>query len=257
MLPPSQTLTERVAGVLAARIGAGDYPLASKLPSGRLLAAEFGVSAAVIREATERLRAQGLIESRQGAGCVVRARTAQGGFRIPDAEGMDRPGLAAVYELRIELEGAAAALAARRRTPGQADELARILDRLERHIHDPDQGVRHDLAFHVAIAAATCNPHYQGLVAYLNGQMRQAVETARRNTAQHPDPAVAQAVQAEHRRIGEAIRAGDPHAARAAATAHLHAASRRLGLDLDAPQLHPRHSDPAEPGQNPSEPERA
>ena len=233
MLTPAQTLTDRVAGVLADRIEAGDYPLASKLPSGRLLAAEFGVSAAVIREATERLRSRGLVESRQGAGCVVRARTAREGFQVPEVNALDRAGLTAVYELRIELEGATAALAAHRRTPAEADALRRTLDLLERHVHDPEQGVEHDLAFHVAIAAATHNPHYRGLIGYLNLQLRQAVETARRNTQQAPDPAAVEAVHGEHRRICDAICAGDPQAARQAAIDHLQAASRRLGLAIE------------------------
>lgn len=233
MLLPVQTLTDRVAGVLISRIEAGEYPLSSKLPSGRLLAAEFGVSAAVVREATERLRAQGLVESRQGAGCMVRARTAREGFRLPEGQALDRAGLASVYELRIELEGATAALAARRRTREEADGLVRTLDLLEREADDPERGVQHDLAFHVAIAAATHNPHYRGLIGYLNLQLRQAVQTARQNTQRDPDPEAAQAVQREHRRICEAICAGDANAARWAAISHLRAASGRLGLDIE------------------------
>ncbi|MEI2417781.1 FCD domain-containing protein [Orrella sp. JC864] len=242
MRTPVQTLTDRVAGTLAARIAAGEYPLASKLPAGRLLAAEFGVSAAVIREATERLRAQGLIESRQGAGCVVRSRTAASGFRVPEAQGLGRAELAALYELRIDLESATAAWAALRRTTAQADGLARILEQLEQHLHHPDEGARHDLAFHAAIAAATHNPYYQGLIGYLTVQLSQAVAAARRNTASQAGPQAAAAVHREHVAIYEAIRAGEPEQARAAASRHLRAARARLGLEGPAPGAQPHPS---------------
>src|SRR3546814_5212154 len=127
MLTKSLTLTEQVAGKLASDIAAGVYPVGGKLPTGKALAQLYGVSAAVIREATERLRAQGLVESRQGAGCTVVSRTASRGFQVPGGRvALDRAQLASVYELRMELEGGAAALAAMRRSD---DDLARTIGR--------------------------------------------------------------------------------------------------------------------------------
>ncbi|WP_134815679.1 FadR/GntR family transcriptional regulator, partial [Bordetella pertussis] len=82
MLQPTPTLTDQVAGQLARAIADGAYAVGAKLPTGRALAQQYGVSAAVIREATERLRAQGLVQSRQGSGCTVVARTPAGGFQV-------------------------------------------------------------------------------------------------------------------------------------------------------------------------------
>lgn len=227
------TLTQQVAQQMTGEIRDGVYPVGSKLPSGKDLAARFGVSQSVIREVTERLRSNGLIDSRQGAGCTVKARTEAGGFRVPHAVGSDRADLADlahVYELRLDLEGAAAALAAVRRTQGDIDALAAILKSLADNLYTPDHAVELDIAFHVAIADATHNRYYVDLLQYLNLQIRQAVQTARTHSLARqrlPDE-----VHREHVRVFEAIRAGDPVAARIAATSHLQNAAARLNLAI-------------------------
>lgn len=224
------TLTHQVAQQLTRDIGDGVYPVGTKLPSGKDLAVRFGVSQSVIREVTERLRAHGLIDSRQGAGCTVTARTQSGGFRVPQAIGADRADLSAVYELRLDLEGASAALAAVRRTDADIEALESILKSLADNLYMPEPAVELDIAFHVAIAHATHNRYYVELLQYLNLQIRQAVQTARAHSLARerlPDE-----VHREHVRIFDAIRAGDALAARTAATSHLHSAAARLNLDI-------------------------
>jgi len=237
MLTKSLTLTEQVAGKLAGDIAAGVYPVGGKLPTGKALAQLYGVSAAVIREATERLRAQGLVESRQGAGCTVVSRTASRGFQVPGRIALDRAQLASVYELRMELEGGAAALAATRRTDADLATMARCLADLENHLRHPEEGVEQDIGFHAAIAVATHNTYYQQLLQYLNLQVRAAVRMARENTLQHQAELVGD-VQREHIALYEAIVARDPQRARQAAVFHLQRAAARLRLDfasLDTP----------------------
>lgn len=229
MLTKSLTLTEQVARQIADDIAHGVYPVGAKLPSGRILAEQYGVSAAVIREVTERLRAQGLIQSRQGSGCVVLARTGAQGFRVPADIAVSREQLASVYELRMELEGGAAALAAERRNAADLDALAGALADLERHQHHPEHGVEHDIAFHLAIAAATHNPFYQDLLQYLNLQLRLAVSTARANSRQLAG--MTDAVHHEHVAVFEAIRDRDAARARLMAERHLRQAASRLRLD--------------------------
>lgn len=108
------TLTERVIQLLRAEIADGTFPVGTRLPTGKQLAERYGVSAAVIREVSEHLRSQGMIESRQGLGSTVRSRVSDNGFRL--ASSADAGDLAAIFELRIDLESAAAAMAARHRT---------------------------------------------------------------------------------------------------------------------------------------------
>jgi GntR family transcriptional repressor for pyruvate dehydrogenase complex len=230
MLTKSLTLTEQVARQIATEIAGGVHPVGAKLPPGRVLAEQYGVSAAVIREVTERLRAQGLIQSRQGSGSTVVSRTGAQGFQVSSGIAVNREQLASVYELRMELEGGAAALAAVRSDASDLAAMERALADLEAHLEHPEQGVEHDISFHVAIAAATHNRYYQDLLQYLNLQLRLAVSTARSNS--RLQEGLTAAVHQEHVAVFEAIRARDPEGARHAAIRHLQQAASRLQLDL-------------------------
>lgn len=230
------TLTQQVAQRIEHDILNGVYPLGSRLPSGKDLALRFGVSQAVIREVTERLRARGLIDSRQGSGCTVRARTQSCGFQVREGYEANRTDLANVFELRLDLEGAAAALAAVRRTRADLDALRTILDTLAQNLHAPDRAVELDTAFHVAVGDATHNPYFKDLLQYLNLQIRECVRAGRTHSLLYPD--LPDAVHREHVRLFEAIDAGDPVAARAAAIAHLGEAAARLDLAMPGRDAH-------------------
>jgi DNA-binding GntR family transcriptional regulator len=64
----------QVAGELRAAIAAGRLRPGARLPSERTLADEFDVSRATIVSAFHLLRAEGLIETRRGAGSWVSRR---------------------------------------------------------------------------------------------------------------------------------------------------------------------------------------
>ena len=222
------TLTERVIQQLRGEIADGTFPVGARLPTGKQLSERYGVSAAVIREVTEHLRSQGMIESRQGLGSTVRSRVSDSGFRL--AGSADTADLAAIFELRIDLEGAAAAMAARHRTDADVTRMSALLDAIAAQIDDPEHGVEPDIQFHVAIATATHNPYYLQLLQYMNLQLHQAVHTARVSSSRQPGlPA---RVHAEHVAIFDAIRARDADQARQRATEHLRNAAGRLGLPL-------------------------
>lgn len=242
MLANRNSLTDRVAAVLIDRIARGVYPVGSKLPAGRLLAQEFDVSAAVIREATERLRTKGLVRSRQGAGCVVLASSADGGFQLERADKPDPAALLHIYELRVGVEGAAAALAAQRATEEDFARMAHILSRLRASLDAPDEALEWDLAFHRSLAEATHNPHYPELMVYLSRQWRESVAAARRHTLQaEAGELQTRRVHDEHEAILTALRTRDPQAAAACAQEHLYRACERLGLN-PAPQTNSIHS---------------
>ncbi len=225
------TLTERVIQQLRGEIADGVFPVGARLPTGKQLAERYGVSAAVIREVTEHLRSQGMIESRQGLGSTVRSRVSDSGFRL--AGNADVTDLAAIFELRIDLESAAAAMAARHRTGEDVSRMAALLDAIAARIDDAEHGVEPDIQFHIAIATATHNPYYLQLLQYMNLQLHHAVRTARVNSSRQPGlPAQ---VHAEHVAIFDAIRARDADLARQRATEHLRNAAGRLGLPLRQP----------------------
>lgn len=66
-----QTLAEQVAAAISEAILAGEWLAGEPLPTEPELAAEFGVSRAVIRDATRMLAARGLVEAQHGRGVFV------------------------------------------------------------------------------------------------------------------------------------------------------------------------------------------
>lgn len=69
--PAGQALYWQIAGILQGRILSGWHRHGDKLGSENELAKRFGVSRSTIRQALSELQAQGLVESRQGAGTYV------------------------------------------------------------------------------------------------------------------------------------------------------------------------------------------
>lgn len=67
-----RTPSEQIADVLRAAIQAGDLPPGGKLPSERQLAAKYAVSTTTVARAVDRLRDEGLVVTRPGAGRYVR-----------------------------------------------------------------------------------------------------------------------------------------------------------------------------------------
>ena len=70
-IPKIQTKAEEVANKLTRRIFTEGMREGTKLPPGHELAAEFGVAITVVREATKRLEALGIVRSWRGSGVYV------------------------------------------------------------------------------------------------------------------------------------------------------------------------------------------
>jgi len=66
-----QTLAEQVATAISEAILAGEWQAGDSLPTEPELSADFGVSRAVIRDATRMLAARGLVEAQHGRGVFV------------------------------------------------------------------------------------------------------------------------------------------------------------------------------------------
>jgi DNA-binding GntR family transcriptional regulator len=105
-----RALVDRIADTIRSRVLGGEILVGSRLRQ-ETLAAEFGVSRTPIREALRKLQANGIVSLEPNRGAVVRGPTAR---EIRDA-----------YEVRAELEGLAAELAATRIRDAQLDELRR------------------------------------------------------------------------------------------------------------------------------------
>ncbi|NMG30316.1 FadR/GntR family transcriptional regulator [Aromatoleum evansii] len=227
-----------VAGQLEAWISEQGLKAGAQLPTEKVLCERFGVSRAVIREAISRLKADGCVMTRQGSGAYVAARPGQGSFRllrggvngdaVTESSLSDRE-ISDIFELRYLVEAGAAELAALRCSPQELDRMRDALERMAVALETGADAHTDDDAFHVAIAAATHNPQIERFQAFM-GQQFSDSRAPTWNEAGHR-AGRARDSQAEHVRIFEAIAAGDPNAARAAATEHLAGAVRRFGLD--------------------------
>jgi len=139
-------------------IKSGAFAADERLPTEHDLAAEFEVSRPIIREALRRLREQGLIYSRRGAGSFVRSV----GLKQPLGFGQleNVADLLNCYEFRITMEPVAAARAAERHDAQSLENIATALelmrDATNRQSHREDA----DFQFHLAIAQASENSYF-------------------------------------------------------------------------------------------------
>jgi len=222
---PDQVYEQILLQLGAGRLGPGD-----RLPSETSLARAFGVSRPIVRTALARLRADGLIASRQGAGSFV-VRTLSPDF-VAQAPSGSIAELLRCYEMRVALEGEAAFLAAERRTARDLAAIEEQAARLEREFDGPDSGAAADVAFHRAIATATQNHLFSRTMEMLRWPLRDGIATARR-LAQKSAALRLPVVLDEHAAVLDAIRAGDGARAREAMRTHIsRSRDRMLGFQL-------------------------
>jgi DNA-binding FadR family transcriptional regulator len=223
-------LPTRVANLISQEIAAGRLKPGDQLPTEQVLATSLGVSRNVVREAVARLRADGMVESRQGVGAFL-ARTAPAATLRIDPESLRDIGeFQSVFELRAILEIRAAGLAAERRRPQAMRQLKGALERMRGSEKWERGGVDADLDFHRAVAAATGNAYLVKVASFVSEQVRESIAKTRQRAG-----AIAQIVDvtiAEHAAIYAAICEGSPSRARKAMSRHISNAAARLGVQL-------------------------
>lgn len=233
-----ETLADRLATLLSGQIEGGTLAPGDRLPTEARLAQLHGVSRSVVREAVHRIKSRGLLTSRQGSGVYVAepARHRALEFDPTVLDSVDAVGQ--VLEVRRVLEGETAALAAARATRAQVAALRRALAALDAAAAAGDDGAAEDLAFHRVIGEATGNPQFGRLLGFLEQYLSGGMRGSRGNEAHRAD--FMDAVRKAYRQIVDAIAAGDPAAARRAATQHLGHGARRLGRGgVPAPRVKP------------------
>ncbi|MCX2860872.1 FadR/GntR family transcriptional regulator [Paucibacter sp. PLA-PC-4] len=217
-----KTLALGLVEALGDRIREGRLNAGDKLPTEAAIMAEFEVSRTVVREAISKLQAAGLVETRHGIGTFVLGLGEGAAFRIaPDQMGT-LTDVVAVLELRIGVETEAAALAAQRRSGDQLAAMQEALAAFAAAAQAGRDAVAADFQFHLEIARATGNPHFEQLMGTLGAP---SIPRARLPGLDSVAPAERLAyltrVNAEHEHILDAISAQDPEAARAAMRTHL------------------------------------
>lgn len=210
-------LYEQVVDRIREQVLAGEIKSGDQLPNERKLAERFGVSRTVIREAMKTLIQNGLVEVRRGQGTFVVDGTARAlkqslqlmmGFISEDR-------IAAMVEIRELLEPEIAARAATRRTDQDLDALREAIREMDAAAGEVGAFIDADNRFHVALALATHNKFVPGL---LDSVVDLLQELRGRIFAVSGGPSRG---QYHHRKILEAVEAGDPEAARSAMLRHL------------------------------------
>lgn len=214
-LPSKVTRTrlyEQVAEQITAWAAEAGLRVGDRLPPERELAVQLGVSRATLSQALVALEVVGVVAVRHGDGTVlVRPTTAS----ISQAIRAHASRLPEIHETRDALETKLAALAAQRRTDDDLAAIDAALAAMEADIEAGGRGVEGDEQFHAAVTAAS----HSALLARLMLEIGPLIRESRLESLAQPERP--RASLAGHRRIAQAIAAGDPVAAAQAMHNHI------------------------------------
>ena len=216
------SLVDRLAAAIRQKVLEGDFPSGHRLRQ-EALADEFGVSRTPVREALRKLEADGLVRVEPNRGAVVR------GVRAREVR--------EAYEVRAELEGLAASLAATRIND---DELRRLREaqslfrtsmktllawkRNGNGARPPERAhaewIRGNDLFHLAIQQAAGNERLRATLADLHVSFPRDLTWIVLGESSH----LLEQNVAQHGAVLEAIESRDAEAARRLMTDHVRSA---------------------------------
>jgi GntR family transcriptional regulator, transcriptional repressor for pyruvate dehydrogenase complex len=222
---PTSSLPDQVYEQIVAFIARDGLAPQSRLPSESALGERFGASRPVVRQALARLRAEGRVYARQGAGNFVGEPAPLSGVTFGSLQSI--PDIRALLDFRGVLEGETAARAALCKDRHLLHAITAKRRLFDAALGQGKPAIDEDIAFHRAIAEAGGNRFFVLTMAALEEQFRYAVKLVRELSPQKKQGR-ARDVRDEHRAIDEAIAAGDPKAARAAMDRHLRGGVARL-----------------------------
>jgi GntR family transcriptional repressor for pyruvate dehydrogenase complex len=206
-------LYEQVVGQIQAWIAENGLDVGDRLPPERELASRLGVSRATVSQALVAMEVVGMVSVRHGDGVVLVEPA--GSAKVVNALRRHAQQLPEIIEAREALETKLAALAAGRRTESDLAAMDEALALMERDIASGGRGVEGDERFHAAVTAAGHSP----LLARLMAEISDLIRETRISSLSQPDRPVNSL--RGHRKIADAIRAGDAEAAALAMQEHV------------------------------------
>ncbi len=149
----------QIAERIAEEITSGVYLPGASLPSEQELAAAFGVSRPIVREAFKFLSAQGFLSLTTGKSASIREVNDEllRVFMRRVLAGGSPKSIQDLFEVRRVLEGTSVALAAQNRTAKDLQQLKATLNEMARFIDKPTIYSEFDIRFHVLIAQSSRN----------------------------------------------------------------------------------------------------
>lgn len=209
----SSRLHDLLAEKLASEIISGHRQPGDVLPTELDMSISLGISRTAVREAMRILTSKGLIEPRPKRGTCVTEKITWN-LLDPDVIGWmfanepDDRLVRNLFELRLIIEPAAAALAALRRDATQLALMFQALEVMDRDTLFTESGQQADKDFHAALLAAADNDQLTSLNASIGASVALSTRYKIEHDVLGPDPVAA------HRAVYEAIEHGDAAEAR-------------------------------------------
>lgn len=202
-------LYEDIIKQILGMIRSGELCPGDKLPPERSLCEQLSVSRPAIREALRVLESMGYVESRVGDGTFVRSISLDDLMDpFSDIFAQSGDAISNLVEVRLILEPQIAAIATRRITPAQIENLEAILDAMQREIDGGAFGIREDEQFHMELARSTNNDALSTIYEMCRKLLSETITAVLQKQPDQPRIALK-----EHRRILEAIKRKDGEAA--------------------------------------------
>lgn len=222
-----RSISDEIVDQVISAIFSGKLSAGSRLPAERALSTAFGVGRQALREAIQKLQGMGLLEVRKPQGTFVKALTTAA-LRKPLARlfNGDVGSFLHFLDLRKWMEATTAAEAAEHATAADVRRIEGTLPRLHAAAarHDREALDEADVAFHMAIVAATHNSPLVHLVDTFGNLMwashglRLAVLRAQN----------LETICEEHTAIAQAIRGRAPERAQDAMLRHIEMTRNRV-----------------------------
>jgi len=205
------TVAQKVKTMITQR----DLRPGDRLPTEKELTVTFGVSRSTLREAMKVLRAENVVEIRQGSGTYVSPNTGIGedalGLRFTDQKNLIKN----LYETRMLIEPHITSLAAQRATKQDIENLERLVQEMNMIEKNSSMTAEMDVQFHTAIAECTHNEVLIRVVPIINESIRRCYAET------HDNQESFRRAKRSHREIFKAIARRDFEAAKFLAHRHL------------------------------------
>ncbi len=210
-----ERIHESIVAQIQERLERRELRPGAQLPPERVLAEQFQVSRASVREALRSLELLGVTESRPGGGTFIRQASPDALLR-PLATLARAHDLRDVLEVRELLEPALAALAAERAMDEDIRALHDVLRQQEEKVRRGESIVEEDTRFHYLVAQGAKNELVLRMLHVIMDVLRASRDEWLRA------PKRAKASLEGHRELLASIERHDPDAARAASAHHVH-----------------------------------
>ncbi len=220
----SRTPSSDLENYVLDRILSGAWPVEHRLPSEASLCGQFDVSRTAVREAIRRLQGRGLLRTINGSGTYVASSQLEHVSQALNAYStlaQDNKSFLELLELRMAIEGDATAKVAARGDKEALDEIDVHMDRMAATNLIEEFSIL-DIDFHLALLRLSGNELFHSLGGALRDRyVRFAIEAYQRIKDSKSR------TMAEHHQIVDAIKRGDPTAAREQARLHVWKARTR------------------------------